>query len=184
MPPRDRRIAKRQIPIESEAQNEVVERSIPVRSRARHVDDEVDMLATRVDEMELIMTRFLRMNPQKFNDYESSSDAESWLQHITGCLIECDIEEGLQNHRSRVRPQAAQGTCPTFKGHRLPNSLSHPNSPSSHPNNLDITGSRLVANNLRRSQVPVLPVQVVRATVVVGPISVVNVEVSTFRRSV
>ncbi|KZV31061.1 hypothetical protein F511_16734 [Dorcoceras hygrometricum] len=43
------------------------------------VDDEVDVLAVRVDDMELIMARFQRMNPQTFDGDESSSDAESWL---------------------------------------------------------------------------------------------------------
>ncbi|KZV35553.1 hypothetical protein F511_34521 [Dorcoceras hygrometricum] len=86
IPPRGRGRARRQIPLESEAQNEVVERSIPipVHRHARRVEDEVDLLAAHVDEMELIMERFQRMNHQTFNDDESSSDADSWLQHITG----------------------------------------------------------------------------------------------------
>ncbi|KZV35750.1 hypothetical protein F511_38119 [Dorcoceras hygrometricum] len=54
MPPRCRGRATRQISIESEAQNdEDVERSIPVHRCARQIDDEVDVLADRVDEMEL-----------------------------------------------------------------------------------------------------------------------------------
>ncbi|KZV42543.1 hypothetical protein F511_33202 [Dorcoceras hygrometricum] len=67
MPPRRVRRSKRHKPIESEAQNDEGEHSIPVRRRARQVDDEVDMLAARVDEMELILARFLCMNPQTFN---------------------------------------------------------------------------------------------------------------------
>ncbi|KZV55352.1 BAHD family acyltransferase, clade V [Dorcoceras hygrometricum] len=39
-------------------------------------NDEVDVLAARVDEMELIITRFQRMKPQTFDGDESSSDAE------------------------------------------------------------------------------------------------------------
>ncbi|KZV14754.1 hypothetical protein F511_40939 [Dorcoceras hygrometricum] len=58
MPPRRRGRATRQIPIESEGQNKEAECSIPVRRRARQVDDEVDVLAARVDEMELIMAGF------------------------------------------------------------------------------------------------------------------------------
>ncbi|KZT75464.1 hypothetical protein F511_47511 [Dorcoceras hygrometricum] len=61
-----------------------MERSVPFRRRARQVDDEVDVLAARVEEMELIMARFQCMNPQTFDGEESSSDAESWFQHITG----------------------------------------------------------------------------------------------------
>ncbi|KZV20578.1 hypothetical protein F511_30921 [Dorcoceras hygrometricum] len=76
---RHRGRATRQITIESEPQNDEGERSIPVHRHVRQVDDEVDVLASRVDEMELIMTRFQRMNPQTFNGDESSSDAESWL---------------------------------------------------------------------------------------------------------
>ncbi|KZV19908.1 hypothetical protein F511_31952 [Dorcoceras hygrometricum] len=57
MPPRRRGGARRQNPIESEGQNEEMERSIPVHRHARQVDDEVDVLAARVDEMELIMAR-------------------------------------------------------------------------------------------------------------------------------
>ncbi|KZV36880.1 hypothetical protein F511_18053 [Dorcoceras hygrometricum] len=94
MPPRRRGRPTRQISIESEAQNEEVERSIPVRRRTRQVADEVDVLAARVDEMELIMEMFQRMNPQTFNGDESSSDAESWLQHITRMFdrVRYDIE--------------------------------------------------------------------------------------------
>ncbi|KZV33468.1 hypothetical protein F511_12982 [Dorcoceras hygrometricum] len=40
-----------------------IQRSIPGRRRTRHIDEEVDVLAARVDEMKLIMTRFQRMNP-------------------------------------------------------------------------------------------------------------------------
>ncbi|KZV58387.1 hypothetical protein F511_15510 [Dorcoceras hygrometricum] len=40
--------------------------------------------SARIDEMELIMTRFQRMNPKTFNGDEFSSDPEFWLQHITG----------------------------------------------------------------------------------------------------
>ncbi|KZV54996.1 hypothetical protein F511_25296 [Dorcoceras hygrometricum] len=48
------------------------------------VEDEVDELEARMDDMELVMARFHRMNPQTFNADEPSSDAESWLQHIKG----------------------------------------------------------------------------------------------------
>ncbi|KZV06635.1 hypothetical protein F511_45883 [Dorcoceras hygrometricum] len=84
MPPRRRGRATRQIPTESEGLNEDMERIVPVRTRARQVDDEVDMLAAHVDEMELIMVRFQRMNPQTFYGDEISSNVESCLQHITG----------------------------------------------------------------------------------------------------
>ncbi|KZV48080.1 hypothetical protein F511_12630 [Dorcoceras hygrometricum] len=93
MPPRGRGRARRQMPIESEAQNDEVEHSIPVRRRARQVDDEVDMLAARVDKMELIMARFQWMNPQTFNGDESNSNAESWLQHITGLFDRVHYDE-------------------------------------------------------------------------------------------
>ncbi|KZV17177.1 NADPH:quinone oxidoreductase [Dorcoceras hygrometricum] len=83
MPRRRRGRATRQIPAESEDQNEEIQRSAPVRRSAWQVDDEVDVLAARVDEMELIMVRFQHMNPQTFVGDESSYDAVSWLQHIT-----------------------------------------------------------------------------------------------------
>ncbi|KZV50232.1 pentatricopeptide repeat-containing protein [Dorcoceras hygrometricum] len=57
MPPRCRGRARGQIPVESEGQNEEVQRSVPLHRRARQVEDEVDELATRVDEMELVMVR-------------------------------------------------------------------------------------------------------------------------------
>ncbi|KZV15777.1 hypothetical protein F511_24051 [Dorcoceras hygrometricum] len=47
-----------------------MESSVPVRRRSRQVDEEVDVLAARVDEMEMIMAR-------TFDGDESSSDAES-----------------------------------------------------------------------------------------------------------
>ncbi|KZV35990.1 putative leucine-rich repeat receptor-like protein kinase [Dorcoceras hygrometricum] len=85
MPPRRRGRGRGQFQHESEGQNEEeVQHSIPRRGRDRHVDLEVDELAARVGDMELVMARFQRMNPQTFNGDEPSSDAESWLQHITG----------------------------------------------------------------------------------------------------
>ncbi|KZV26423.1 hypothetical protein F511_14501 [Dorcoceras hygrometricum] len=130
IPPRRRGRARGQIPIESEAQNEEVEHSVPIHRHARQVEDDVDVLVAHVDEMELIMTRFQRMNPQTFHGEESSSDAESWLQHIIGLFDRVcsptsyvdavdkamDIEEGLQNRRPRVRPQVAQGIRPCVQG--------------------------------------------------------------------
>ncbi|KZV41730.1 ferrochelatase-2, chloroplastic-like [Dorcoceras hygrometricum] len=81
MLPRRRDRGRGQITEESEGQNDEVQRSIPLRRRASQVEVEVDELAARVDDMELVMARFQRMNPQKFNGDEPSSDPESWLQH-------------------------------------------------------------------------------------------------------
>ncbi|KZV42688.1 hypothetical protein F511_17956 [Dorcoceras hygrometricum] len=108
MPPRRRGRARRQIPIESEAQNDEGERSIPIRRRGRQVDDEVDILAARIDEIELIMARFQRMNSQTFNGDESSSDAESWLQHITGLFdrVRYDDEHRLSLATFQLRKNA------------------------------------------------------------------------------
>ncbi|KZV20656.1 hypothetical protein F511_16339 [Dorcoceras hygrometricum] len=84
MPPRRRGRGRGQIPEEFEGQNDEMQHSIPSRGRARQIEVEVDELAARVDDMELVMARFQRMNPQTFNGDEPSSDAEPWFQHITG----------------------------------------------------------------------------------------------------
>ncbi|KZV34645.1 hypothetical protein F511_25754 [Dorcoceras hygrometricum] len=63
MPPKRRGRARGQFPEESEGQNEEVRRSIPLRRCYRQVEDEVDELASRVDDMELVMARFQQMNP-------------------------------------------------------------------------------------------------------------------------
>ncbi|KZV57501.1 hypothetical protein F511_31907 [Dorcoceras hygrometricum] len=76
---------RRKISVESGAQNlegDVGQTSIPVRRRARQIDEEVFLLASHVDEMELVMARFHRMNPQTFTGVETTADAESWLEHI------------------------------------------------------------------------------------------------------
>ncbi|KZV54394.1 hypothetical protein F511_26111 [Dorcoceras hygrometricum] len=96
MPPRSRGRVRGQISEESDGQNEGVQHSIPFRRRASQVEVEVDEMAARVDDMELVMARFQRMNPQMFNVDEPSSDVESWLQHITGLF-------------DRGRPQVVQG---------------------------------------------------------------------------
>ncbi|KZV37497.1 hypothetical protein F511_16074 [Dorcoceras hygrometricum] len=77
--------------------------------RSRQVDDEVDMLAARVDEMELIMERFQCMNAQMLDGDESSSDANSPTSYADAVDKAMDIMEGLRNRRSRIQPQAAQG---------------------------------------------------------------------------
>ncbi|KZV49331.1 hypothetical protein F511_22670 [Dorcoceras hygrometricum] len=108
MPTRRRARATKQIPEESEGQNEKIQRSGPVRRRARQVEDEVDVLAARVDEMELIMVRFQRMNPQTFDGDESSSDVKSWLQHITGLFdrVRYDDERRLSLATFQLRKNA------------------------------------------------------------------------------
>ncbi|KZV35543.1 hypothetical protein F511_18352 [Dorcoceras hygrometricum] len=64
MPPRRRVRGRGQFQEDSEGQKEEeVQRSIPRRGRDRQVDLEVDELAARVDDMELVMARFQRMNP-------------------------------------------------------------------------------------------------------------------------
>ncbi|KZV15673.1 hypothetical protein F511_32301 [Dorcoceras hygrometricum] len=84
MPPRCRGRARGQIPIESEGHNDEMERSVPLRRRSIQDEDEIDEMAAHVEEMELVMASFQQMNPQTFNGDEPSSNAESWLQHITG----------------------------------------------------------------------------------------------------
>ncbi|KZV53141.1 long cell-linked locus protein [Dorcoceras hygrometricum] len=59
MPPRHRGRARGHFPEEFEGQNEEVQRSIPLRRRARHVEDEVDELAACVDDMELVIASYL-----------------------------------------------------------------------------------------------------------------------------
>ncbi|KZV38893.1 hypothetical protein F511_08810 [Dorcoceras hygrometricum] len=79
---------------ESDGQNEDP-RSVPLRGRGRRVEDEVDDLAVHVDSMEIVIARFQRMSPQVFNGDESSADADSWLQHITGCSSRCSASAVL-----------------------------------------------------------------------------------------
>ncbi|KZV27670.1 hypothetical protein F511_11898 [Dorcoceras hygrometricum] len=80
---------------ESEGQNDEDQHSIPSRRRTRQVEHEVDELAARVDDMELVMARFQQMNPQTFNGDEPSSDVESWLQHISGLFDRVRYDDEL-----------------------------------------------------------------------------------------
>ncbi|XP_073137044.1 uncharacterized protein [Henckelia pumila] len=72
---------------ESSAQNEVglygVLRGIrgrPARNAINDIDAEVDQLGNQVDEMELVVTRFQRLNQPTFRGDEGSEKAESWLR--------------------------------------------------------------------------------------------------------
>ncbi|KZV18950.1 hypothetical protein F511_03466 [Dorcoceras hygrometricum] len=96
MPPRRRGRGRGQIPVESEGQTEGDQRSFPRRGRDRQAEDEVDELAARVNDMELVMARFQRMNPQVFNGDESSADAYSWLQHVTGLFNRVQYDDDLK----------------------------------------------------------------------------------------
>ncbi|KZV21853.1 hypothetical protein F511_19783 [Dorcoceras hygrometricum] len=106
MPPRRRGRGRWQFQQESEGQNEEVQRSGPFRRRDSQI--EVDELVARVDDMELVMARFQRMNPQMFNGDESSSDAESWLQHIIGLFdrVKYDDERRLSLDTFQLRRSA------------------------------------------------------------------------------
>ncbi|KZV35343.1 separase [Dorcoceras hygrometricum] len=55
--------------------------SIPGRRHARHVDDEVEHMAHRVDEIELVLARFHRMNAPNFSGAEGGLVVEGWLEH-------------------------------------------------------------------------------------------------------
>ncbi|KZV57728.1 putative galacturonosyltransferase 3 [Dorcoceras hygrometricum] len=72
MPPRRRARSTRKIPEESEGQNEEIQRSIRGRRCTRHIDDEVDVLAAHVDEMELIMARL------SLATFQLRNNAERW----------------------------------------------------------------------------------------------------------
>ncbi|KZV55112.1 hypothetical protein F511_32368 [Dorcoceras hygrometricum] len=109
MPPRRRGRGRGQFQEESEGQNEEeVQRSVPRRGRNRQVDLEVDELVARVEDTELVMARFQQMNPQTFNGDRPSSDAESWLQHITGLFdrVRYDDERRLSLAMFQLRISA------------------------------------------------------------------------------
>ncbi|KZV33325.1 hypothetical protein F511_41497 [Dorcoceras hygrometricum] len=86
MPPRRRGRGRGQFQDKSGGQSEN-QGSFPFRERDRQGEEEVDELAACMDSMELVMARFQRMSPQVFNGDESSEDADSWLQHITGLTV-------------------------------------------------------------------------------------------------
>ncbi|KZV27756.1 hypothetical protein F511_38288 [Dorcoceras hygrometricum] len=55
------------------------------RTRSSHdEEEEVEVLPTTVERMDVVIARFQRMNPQVFNGDDSSEDADSWLRNITG----------------------------------------------------------------------------------------------------
>ncbi|KZV27913.1 hypothetical protein F511_36832 [Dorcoceras hygrometricum] len=82
MPPIRRGRATRQIRADSEGRNEEGQRSIPVRRRARQIEDEVGVLAARVDEMKLIMARFQHLKHDPDGLRTDSSQTQSELVQI------------------------------------------------------------------------------------------------------
>ncbi|KZV36006.1 hypothetical protein F511_14523 [Dorcoceras hygrometricum] len=80
--------------MESRAQNredDVVQPSIPRRRRDRQVEDEVDLLESHVDELEMVLARFQQMNPQRFLGAEGGDVAENWLEHLEGIFDRVNI---------------------------------------------------------------------------------------------
>ncbi|KZV34444.1 hypothetical protein F511_28685 [Dorcoceras hygrometricum] len=100
MPPRRRGRATRQILAESECHNEEIQRSAPVRRRARQVDDEVDVLAAGVDEMELIMHIIGFFDRVRYDDerrlslatFQLRKNAERWWRGASRMLDETSAE--------------------------------------------------------------------------------------------
>ncbi|KZV24836.1 hypothetical protein F511_28996 [Dorcoceras hygrometricum] len=81
---------------ESEGQNED-RRSAPSRTRSsRDEEEEVEVLPTPVERMDVVIARFQRMNPQVFNGDESSEDADSWLRNITGLFDRVQYDDELR----------------------------------------------------------------------------------------
>ncbi|KZV27100.1 hypothetical protein F511_17376 [Dorcoceras hygrometricum] len=68
MPPRRRGRGRGQIPEESDGQTEGDQSSFPRRGRGRQAEDEVDELAARVNDMELVMARWHRVVVQWFRE--------------------------------------------------------------------------------------------------------------------
>ncbi|KZV30515.1 hypothetical protein F511_30910 [Dorcoceras hygrometricum] len=112
MLPRRRGRGRGQFQEESEGQNEEVQRSIPRRGRDRQVEVEVDELTDHVDDMELVMARFQRMNPLTF---KSSS---------AGLKPRTAVKPGFPENnttRKTTKPQRDMGSNPrtTAEGYNL-----------------------------------------------------------------
>ncbi|KZV58716.1 golgin candidate 5-like [Dorcoceras hygrometricum] len=96
MPPRRRGRGRGQIPKESKGQIEGDQRSFPFRGRGRQAKDEVDELAARVNDMELVMARFESICLEKLSGFVSALeqfwrvrvDAES-VQQLARVIAEC-----------------------------------------------------------------------------------------------
>ncbi|XP_073152037.1 uncharacterized protein [Henckelia pumila] len=88
---------------ESSGQNEVGldgvlrgRRGRPARNVINDIDAEVDQLGNQVDEMELVVARFQRLNPPTFSGDEGSEKAESWLRAMNNLF-------GLVHYNSERR---------------------------------------------------------------------------------
>ncbi|XP_073137097.1 uncharacterized protein [Henckelia pumila] len=88
---------------ESGSQNEVGldgvlrgRRGHPARNVINDIDAEVDQLGNQVDEMELVVVRFQRLNPPTFSGDEGSEKAESWLRAMNNLF-------GLVHYNSERR---------------------------------------------------------------------------------
>ncbi|KZT76888.1 hypothetical protein F511_46087 [Dorcoceras hygrometricum] len=63
---------------------------------SRDEEEEVEVLPTPVERMDVVIARFQRMNPQVFNGDESSEDADSWLRNITGLFDRVQYDDELR----------------------------------------------------------------------------------------
>ncbi|KZV17335.1 hypothetical protein F511_22377 [Dorcoceras hygrometricum] len=119
-------------------------------------------------------TKFIEGLKEELYTLVLSRIPKSYAEAVDSAI---DIEEGLQNWRSRARPQGAQGGLPS-----LHSQLINPRSSSSSwLNNLAVRGSDLVAISLRRSLVLVLLVMEALVTVILGQSFVASMEVSICR---
>ncbi|KZV21067.1 hypothetical protein F511_12094 [Dorcoceras hygrometricum] len=81
---------------ESEGHNDD-RRSAPSRTRSsRDEEEEVEVLPTPVERMDVVIARFQRMNPQVFIGDESSEDTDSWLRNITGLFGRVQYDDELR----------------------------------------------------------------------------------------
>ncbi|KZV22006.1 hypothetical protein F511_41167 [Dorcoceras hygrometricum] len=113
MPPIRRGRGRGQFSEESEGQNEGVQHSVPRRGRDRQID-----LGQFSEESEGQNEGVQHSVPRRGRDRQIDLELYSFVlagspaSYAEAVYMAIDIEEGLQNRRSRIRPQGVQGSHP------------------------------------------------------------------------
>ncbi|KZV54943.1 hypothetical protein F511_35667 [Dorcoceras hygrometricum] len=96
--------------------------------RARKTEVDVEHLTRLIDDMELVLSRFQRMNPPTLSGAEDGVTGEEWLEHMVGLFdrVQCDEERRL----SLATLQLIQYTIDLFMEVRTSMSYVSPSSSS------------------------------------------------------
>ncbi|KZV23000.1 putative leucine-rich repeat receptor-like protein kinase [Dorcoceras hygrometricum] len=94
--------------LDSDEGEDVAQLSVPLRHRDRQTEVELENRTLQIDDMELVLARFQRMNPPTFTGFEGGFVSKGWVEHMEGLFdrVQYDEERRLSLEMFQLRDHA------------------------------------------------------------------------------